>query len=163
MYCQHCGIEYTQKSKYCKHCGGALSSSEKTPVTQPSNLKITGMFLVIAAFALFGLMQVYDNYMKSLRDGVRGTELFVPFLLGLALIGAVALLLVWQLSRVITVFRNQAGQATNQERPTYVEVPPLTNLAAPTDPIRNAVESPSVVEHTTRQMAGVYRAPGAPE
>jgi|SRR5215468_1308428 len=104
MYCQHCGIEYTQKSKYCKHCGGALSSSEKAPVTQPSNLKITGMFLVIAAFALFGLMLVYDFYMKLLRDGAHGKELVVPFLLGLALIGSVALLLVWQLSRVITVF-----------------------------------------------------------
>jgi len=52
MFCQHCGFKRTQKTKYCKNCGGALSSSEKAPVTQPSNLKITGMFLVIAAFAL---------------------------------------------------------------------------------------------------------------
>jgi hypothetical protein len=163
MFCQHCGFQYTQKTKYCKNCGGDLSSSDKAPVTQPSNLKISGMFLVIAAFALFGLMQVYEIYMKTLYAGVRGNELFVPFLLGLALIGAVALLLVWQLSRVITVFRNQVDQVTNQERPIYVEVPPPANLAAPTDPIRNAVESPSVVEHTTRRMAGVYKAPSAPE
>lgn len=154
MFCPTCGFEYTQKTNYCKRCGGNLSSSDKAPVTQPSDLKISGMFLVIAALVLFGLMQVYGNYMKMLYANVRGPELFVPLLLGFTLIGAVALLLVWQLSRVIAVARKQADQAANQERPTFVEVPPLANLITPTDPIRNAVESPSVVEHTTRQMAG---------
>src|SRR5262249_62284469 len=94
MFCQHCGFQYTQKTKYCKNCGGDLSSSDKAPVTQPSDLKISGMFLVIAAFALFGLMQVYSIYMKALYAGVRGDELFVPFPLDLAWTRAVARLLV---------------------------------------------------------------------
>ncbi|MGH9769297.1 MAG: hypothetical protein ACREAB_17875 [Blastocatellia bacterium] len=163
MFCPTCGFEYTQKTNYCKRCGGNLSASDKAPVTQLPGLKITGVFGVIAALVLFGLMQVYNIYMKMLYAGVRGDELFVPVLLGFALIGAVALLLAWLLSRVITVARKQADQAANQERPTFIGVQPQAHLAAPADPIRNAVESPSVVEHTTRQMANVYRAPSAPE
>jgi len=159
MFCQHCGLEYTQKTNYCKRCGGALSSSDQTPAPQQTGLKVTGVFFVIAAFVLFSLMQVYNIYMKMLYAGVRGTELFVPLLLGFTLIGAVALLLVWLLSRMITEPRKQADQVANQERPAYVEAPPLAQGVTSTDPIRNIVESPSVVEHTTRQMAGVYREP----
>jgi len=163
MFCPSCGAESTQKTNFCKRCGGNLSSSDKAPLTQLSGLKITGMFLVIAALVVFGLMQVYGNYMKMLYAGVRGPELFVPLLLGFMLIGAVAFLLVRLLSRVITVAQKQADQAANQERLTFVEVPPLANLAVPADPLRNAVESPSIVEHTTRQMASVYREPRARE
>src|SRR5262245_54542749 len=155
MFCPTCGFEYTQKTNYCKRCGAGLTASDKAPVTQSPNLKISFMFLVIAAFVLISLNQIYGIYMKMLYANVRGHELFIPILLGFALIGAVALLLVWQLSGVITVARKQA------EQPTFIEVQPQTPIAAPADPIRQAVETPSVVEHTTRQMAGVYREPAA--
>ncbi len=164
MFCQHCGFEYTQKTNYCKRCGGNLISSDKAPVIQLPNLKITGVFFVIAAFVLFALMFVYNFYTRMIFAGVRGPELFLPFVLGVALIGMVAALLCWQLSRVIAGFRKQADQAADQERPPLIGVQPQApHLSSPAVPARSAVESPSVVEHTTRQMAGVYRAPGAPE
>lgn len=163
MFCPACGFEYTQKTNYCKRCGGNLSASDKEPVTQLPGLKITGVFFVIAAFVLFSLLQVYNYYMKMLYANVRGIELFVPLLLGFALIGAVALLLVWLLSRVIAVGQKPADQTANQQRAAYGDVPPPGQLAAPTDPIRNAVEPPSVVEQTTRQMASVYRESAARE
>ncbi|HEU0176754.1 MAG TPA: zinc ribbon domain-containing protein [Blastocatellia bacterium] len=150
MFCPTCGFEYTQKTNYCKRCGASLTAADKAPATQSPNLKISAMFLVIAAFVLFSLNQIYGIYMKMLYANVRGPELFIPLLLSFALIGAVALLLVWQLSRVITVARRQA------EQPTFIEVQPQAPLAAPADPIRQAVEPPSVIEHTTRQMAGAY-------
>jgi hypothetical protein len=160
MFCPQCGFEYTQKTNYCKRCGGNLSSSEPAPVTQPSGLKFTGVFLVIAALALFGLMQVYNIYMKMLYAGVRGKELFVPAVLGFVLIGAVTSLLTWLLSRLITSARKQTEQV---ERTAYFEPQPLARIAAPNDPALNVVERPSVAEHTTRQMASVYRNPNAPE
>jgi len=163
MFCQHCGFEYTQKTNYCKSCGGNLTSSDKSPVTQPSSLKVTGVFFVIAALVLFGLMEIYGVYMKMLYAGIRGAELFVPLLLGFALLGAVALLLARLLSWAIAGTRQQMDQTANRARLTYVEVSPLEEPTSPTDPIRNAVESPSVVEHTTRQMSGVSRAPRALE
>lgn len=160
MFCPQCGLEYTQKTNYCKRCGGALSSSDQAPLTQPSGLKFTGMFLVIAALALFGLMQVYNIYMKMLYAGVRGTELFVPVVLGFMLIGGVSFLLAWMMSRLITSTRKQSGQA---ERPGYIEPQPHARIVAPNDPVLNVVERPSVAEHTTRQMAGAYREPQARE
>jgi hypothetical protein len=163
MFCPTCGFEYTQKTNYCKRCGVTLTASDKPPVIQLPTMKITGVFFVIAAFVLFSLMFVYDFYWDMIRQQIRGPELFVPFVLGVGLIGAVAGLLCWQLSRVITVARKQENWATRQEQPTFTEVQPQGRLVAPTDPIRSAVEPPSVIEHTTRQMAGVYREPAARE
>jgi len=163
MFCQHCGFEYKHKTNYCKSCGGNLTSSDNAPVAQLPSLKITGVFFVIAALVLFGLMQIYSVYMRMLYAGVRGAELFVPLLLGFALLGAVALLLARLLSWAIAGSRQQMDQAANRARITYVEVPTLDEPTTPTDPIRNAVESPSVVEHTTRQMARVYKSPAAHE
>src|SRR5262245_2009211 len=163
MYCQHCGFESTQKTNYCKSCGGNLTSPDNAPVIKPSSLKITGVFFVIAAFVLFSLMYVYNFYSSMIYAGLRGPDLLIPFVLGLMLIGLVAGLLSWQLSRVITGARRQDNRAAKQEWPTFMEVQPQAHLASPTDPIRNVVEGPSVVEHTTRQMAGVYRRPNTPE
>ena len=163
MFCPTCGFEYTQKTNYCKRCGGNLTSSEKPPVIQLPALKVTGAFFVIAAFVLFSLMFVYNFYWDMIRREIRGPELFVPLVLGVGVIGAVAGLLCWQLSRLITVARKQEDWAANQERPTFREVQPQGRIIAPTDPTRNAVEAPSVIEHTTRQMAGVYREPAARE
>ena len=153
MFCQSCGFEYAQKTNYCKRCGGNLTSSDKPPVIQMPALKITGVFFVIAAFVLFSLMFVYSFYWDMVRQQIRGPELFVPFVLGIGLIGAVAGLLCWQLSRLITAARKPEHWAEKQERPTFREVQPQGRLVAPADPARSAVEPPSVVEHTTRQMA----------
>jgi len=98
-----------------------------------------------------------------IRGQIRGPEALVPFVLGIALIGAVAGLLSWRLSRVISVTRKQEEWAAKQQQPTLTEVQPQGRRAAPADPLRNAVEPPSVVEHTTRQMAGVNREPAARE
>ena len=157
MFCSTCGFEYTQKTNYCKRCGATLTTSDKPPMIQLPTLKVTGAFLVIAAFVLFSLMFLYNFYWDMIRREIRGPELFVPFVLGVGLIGAVAGLLCWQLSRVITVARKQEDWARKQEQSTFTEVQPQGRLVTPTDPIRSAVEPPSVIEHTTRQMAGTYR------
>jgi hypothetical protein len=98
-------------------------------------------------------MFVYDFYWDMIRREIRGPELFVPFVLGVGVIGAVAGLLCWQLSRLITVARRPEDWAAKQERPAFREVQPQGRFVPPTDPHRGAVEPPSVVEQTTRQMA----------
>ena len=163
MFCPGCGFEYTHKTNFCKRCGGNLTSSDKPPMVQLPALKITGAFFVIAAFVLFSLMFVFEFYEDMVRNQIRGAEALVPFGLGMMLIGAVAGLLCWQLSRVIGVNRKQEDWAAKQQRQSFTEVQPQGRLIAPADPIRSAVEHPSVVEHTTRQMAGVYREPAARE
>lgn len=163
MFCPTCGFEYTHKTNYCKRCGANLTPSDKPPVVQLPALKITGAFFVIAAFVLFSLIFIYDFYEDMMRQGRYGPEALVPFVLGIGLIGAVAGLLCWQLSRVIGATRKQEDWAAKQQRPSFMEVQPQGRLVAPTDPARNAVEPPSVVEHTTRQMAPVDRGPVARE
>jgi hypothetical protein len=121
------------------------------------------MFFVIAAFVLFSMMFVFNFYDRMIRQGVIGPDAFIPFALGIGLIGAVAGLLCWQMSRVIAAARRHEDWSAKQERPTFTEVQPQGRFVSQTDPVRGAVESPSVVEHTTRQMANVYRSPNAPE
>ncbi|HKQ80452.1 MAG TPA: hypothetical protein VJ810_42550 [Blastocatellia bacterium] len=95
--------------------------------------------------------------------GRGGPDAFFPFVFGIALIGAVAGLLSWQLSRVITTARKREDWAAKQGRPIFMDVQPQAHLVTPTDPIRSVVENPSVVEHTTRQMASVHKIPAARE
>jgi hypothetical protein len=76
-------------------------------------------------------------------------------------IGAVAGLLIWQLSRMITA--HQKGERNVIVEKHYIREAPPAQLGAPTDPIQQAVEPPSVVEHTTRQFAGKYREFDAPQ
>jgi hypothetical protein len=163
MFCPTCGFEYTQKTNYCKRCGADLAPSDKPPVIHPPSLRVTGAFFVIAAFVLFSLMFVFEFYEDMVRNQVRGAEALIPFALGVGLIGAVAGLLCWQLSRVIGVTRKQEDWAAKQQRPLFTEVQPQGRFIAPGDPIRNVAEPSSVVEHTTRQMMGVEREPVARE
>lgn len=164
MFCPSCGFEYTQKTNYCKRCGSGLGSSDKTPAPQMPGLKITGVFFVIAAFALFSLIYVFEFYEDMLNRGRGRDEAMIPFVFGIALIGAVVGLLSWQLSRMITTVRRH----TEQDRPMFPAIPTFPTsadvqpqIAAPKDQIPNVIERPSVSEHTTRQMAGRYRGPNA--
>jgi hypothetical protein len=153
MFCPSCGFEYTQKTNYCKRCGAGLTGSDKPPVTQLPTLKITGVFFVIAAFVLFSLILIYDFYEDMVRNQIRGAEALVPFVLGIGLIGAVAGLLCWQLSRLIGATRKQEDWMAKQQ-PSFMEIQPQGRFIAPDDSVRQMVEPSSVVEHTTRQMAG---------
>lgn len=164
MFCSNCGFEYSQKTNYCKRCGAVISVSEKAPGSQFASLKITSVFFVIAAFVMFSLMYVYDFYEDMIRNGIRGDDLIIPFMLGIGLIGVVAILLSWQLSRMITAIRNQPDWSTKpQERISFTEVQPQGRYITPVDAVRNAIENPSIVEHTTRQMARTYQNPPAQE
>jgi hypothetical protein len=74
----------------------------------------------------------------------------------------VALLLIWQLARMVTAFR-RTGQNVTVEKHFIREVPTVQPVA-PTGQIPEAPEASypsSVVEHTTRQMAGVHGEPKA--
>jgi len=75
---------------------------------------------------------------------------------------AVALLLIWQLARMVTTFR-RTGQDKVIEKHFIREVPTIQPVA-PTGQIRESLEANdplSVVEHTTRQIAGFYSEPKA--
>jgi hypothetical protein len=75
--------------------------------------------------------------------------------MSLMFIGAISGLLIWQLARMITAYQ-KGGRNVVVEKHIIREAPPA-QLGAPADQSQQAVEQPSVVEHTTRQFAGKYR------
>jgi uncharacterized protein (DUF983 family) len=155
MFCPSCGFEYTQKTNYCKRCGeslGVTSASDAPKIERP---KLVIMFCAIAAFGVVGMVMALAMLDILLSRGLRGDEFIVPFVMTLMFNGAIAGLLIWQLARMITAYQ-RAGRNVVVEKHYIREAPPA-QLGAATDPLQKAVEPPSVVEHTTRQMAGKYK------
>ncbi len=161
MFCPACGFEYAQKTKYCKRCGESLSVTSVVDAPGIERPKLTTMFCAVAAFGLFGLLSIFFMYTTLAKRGLRGEELILPFMVGMMFTGAITGLLIWQLSRMITAFQKMGQNVIVETR--YIREAPPAQLGAPTDSIQPSVEPPSVIEHTTRQIAGRYRESHAPK
>ncbi len=161
MFCPACGFEYTQKTNYCKRCGESLGTTSVNDAPKMERPKLGLMFCAIAAFGLIGMLTVFTLYSHLASRGLRGEELILPLVAGMMFTGATTALLIWQLARMITAYQKTGRNVVVEKH--YIREAPPAQLAAPTDPIQQAVEPRSVVEHTTRQMANVYRAPNAGE
>src|SRR5215813_13781145 len=159
MFCPSCGFEYTQKTNYCKRCGDSLGVTSVVDAPKVERPKLALMFCAVAAFGIVGLLTIFTLYEDLAYRGLRGDELIIPFVMGLMFTSAIAGLLIWMLARMIAVHQN-TGRNVIVEKHFIRETPP-PQLGAPADPVQHAVEPPSVVEHTTRQMAGVYHEPKA--
>jgi hypothetical protein len=155
MFCPSCGFEYTQKTNYCKRCGeglGVTSASDAPKIERP---KLATMFVAVAAFGIVGMIMALAMLDLLLSRGLRGDEFIVPFVMTLMFNGAIGGLLIWQLARMISAYQKTGRNVVVETR--YIREAPPAQLGAPTDPLQQTVEPPSVVEHTTRQMAGKYK------
>jgi hypothetical protein len=155
MFCPSCGFEYTQKTNYCKRCGESLSVTGVVDAPKMERPKLATMFVAVVAFSVVGMLTVFQMYNILSARGLRGDELILPFMMGMMFTGAIAGLLIWQLSRLITAYQ-KTGRNVVVEKHFIREAPPA-QLGAATDPLQQAVEPPSVVEHTTRQFASKYK------
>ncbi len=169
MFCPSCGFEYTQKTNYCKRCGEDLGLPGVTDAPKKTQPNVTGMFWGVIGFcfaAMMLLLIAYDYFSSknsSRCNGLCGNDKsLLSFVAFFSFV--VAVLLIWQLARMVTAFR-RTEQSKIVEKHFIREAPPIQPVA-PTGQIPEvpkAIEAPSVVEHTTRQMAGVYREPQARE
>ena len=158
MFCPSCGFEYTQKTNYCKRCGEELGVAPQSVETKPQRSQAVGMsFVVVGILGILGLFLNLLSFHVLLGRNADEAAVF-SFVLGLLFVGVVAGFLMRQMSRLITASQ-KSNQAPAQER-IIIREAQAPQLGAPTDPIRGAAEPHSVVEHTTRQMAGVYGEPG---
>jgi hypothetical protein len=158
MFCPSCGFEYTQKTNYCKRCGEELGVAPQGVETKPQRSQAVGMsFVVVGFLGIAGLFLNLLSFHVLLSRHADEAAVF-SFVLGLLFVGVVAGFLMRQLSRLITVSQ-KSSQAPAQER-IIIREAQAPQIGAPTDSIRGAAEPHSVVEHTTRQMAGVYGEPG---
>jgi hypothetical protein len=159
MFCPSCGFEYTHKTNYCKRCGEELNAAPQSAEIKPQRSQATGMaFVVVGFLGIAGLFLNLLSFHVLLGNHVNPKDAILSFALGLMFVGGIAGLLIKQLSRLIAAYQ-KPNQARAQER-VIIREAQAPQIGAPTDPIRGAAEPHSVVEHTTRQMAGVYGEPG---
>jgi hypothetical protein len=152
MFCPSCGFEYTQKTNYCKRCGGNLGFTSTDDAPKIERPKLGLMFVAVAVFGIVGMFTALAVLNNLTGRGLRGDDLLVPFVMTLMFTGGIAGLLVWQLARLITTYQ-KTGRNVVVEKHFIRESPPA-QLGASTGQFQQAVEPPSVVEHTTRQLAG---------
>ena len=148
MYCPTCGAEYAQKLNYCKRCGSNMTTPTNTVEVNIPRPRLTGMFGAVSLFSLIGLIACFVAYTSFVDRGLRKDELYIPFLVGLMFVSGISGLLVWQLSRIVSLFRDAVrtpkieAQPLPQSLPQY-QTPPL---AIPSEPIS------SISEHTTHSF-----------
>jgi len=160
MFCPTCGFEYTQKTNYCKRCGAELNAAPQSVEIKSERFQAIGMsFVVVGFLSIVGLFLNLLSYHALLSRHVDGKDAFLSFALGLLFVGGIAGFLIRQMSRLITA-QQKSNQAPAQER-IIVREAQAPQIGAPADPVWGAAEPPSVVEHTTRQMADVYNEPKA--
>ena len=158
MFCPSCGFEYTQKTNYCKRCGAELNASPQSVEIKPQRFQAAGMsFVVVGFLGIVGLFLNLLSFHVLLSRAVSPGTAFFSFALGLLFVGGIAGFLIRQLSRLITAYQ-KPNQTPAQER-IIIREAQAAQIGAPADPVWGAAEPPSVVEHTTRQMAGVYNEP----
>jgi hypothetical protein len=158
MFCPSCGFEYTQKTNYCKRCGEELGVAHQGVETKPQRSQAVGMsFVVVGFLCIVGLFLNLLSFHVLLGRNADEAAVF-SFVFGLLFVGVVAGFLMRQMSRLITASQ-KSNQAPAQQR-IIIREAQAPQIGAPTDSIGGAAEPQSVVEHTTRQMAGVYGEPG---
>ena len=159
MFCPTCGFEYTQKTNYCKRCGAELNAAPQSVETESQRSQAIGMsFVVVGFLSIVGLFLNLLSFHVLLSGHMLGAAIF-SFALGMLFVGGIAGFLIRQLSRQITA-QQKSNQAPAQER-IMVREAQAPQIGAPADPVWGAAEPHSVVEQTTRQMAGVYNDPKA--
>ena len=160
MFCPTCGFEYTQKTNYCKRCGAELNAAPQSVETKPQRSQAVGMsFVVVGFLGIVGLFLNLLSFHVLLGNHVNPKDATLSFALGLLFVGGIAGFLIRQMSRLITA-QQKSNQSPAQER-IIIREAQAPQIGAPADPVWGAAEPPSVVEHTTRQMAGGYNEPKA--
>ncbi len=126
MFCPNCGAEYAQKINYCKRCGATMTASANNVEVHIPRPRLTGMFWAVSLFSLIGLITCFIAYTSFIDRGLRKDELMIPFIFGLMFVSGISGLLVWQLSRIVSLFRDavHTPKIETQPLPVY-QTPPL--------------------------------------
>ena len=150
MYCPVCGIESTQGLNYCKQCGSNLTVALQTTEPRVGGLRgghfafaLASLSLGTAVVTLGGLGIVLAVVEEMSRQATSGDLPRLILLLGLPMICAISVFLIWQISRLISSSR-QSPAALPQPTRKSVSAYPSLPMAAPV--------ADSVTEHTTRNF-----------
>ena len=153
MFCPSCGAEYTIGLHYCNRCGANLSApatqTERAPISVTKPIIFIG--LAILAITLGGFAAVIEGATKLAHIFQQNDPVVVTILFGMGTIMVVDIMLIVQLSRLISA---ALGQPVS---PNKVASPETAKQLAP--PPANFVPVGSVTDHTTRTLQPTYRQP----
>src|SRR5215475_3973992 len=157
MFCPSCGAESTQKTNFCKKCGANMNPTANTVEVHLPRAGVSGMVWAIAGFSLIGLIASLIM-LGGLSSGPDAPpeRVIAAFVACLMFVFSVAGLLTWQLARLINTYRDAVRQTINKAQ--FEVLPPAPQPQPVYIPAAQS-PGPSIVEHTTRQMAGVYGEP----
>jgi hypothetical protein len=161
MFCPSCGAASAQKTNFCKKCGANMNPAANTVEVHLPRAGVSGMVWAIAGFSLIGLIAslIMLGGLSGPSSDPITERVTIAFIACLTFIFSVAGLLTWQLARLIGAYRDTVRQTINKAQ-FEVSPPPQPQLGY----IPAALSpTPSVVEHTTRQMAGMHGEPQARE
>ena len=154
MFCPSCGTESTGLN-YCNRCGANLTAlMGQTEVIQVSLTKPAVLIGIVVMLLTLGGFGVLIGGARSLAGLARGDDPLIALIfVGMATILTIDILLIRQLSRLITAALNTpkkvVPQATVQQLPRPTATP--------------FIPASSVTENTTRFLENEYRAPVEPQ
>ena len=152
MYCPVCGVESTQGLNYCKRCGSNLTVSLQ-PAEPPAGSGLKGSHFALALASLsvgtavvtLGGLGIVLSFVQDLSHQASAGDLpKLILVLGLPMVCAISILLVWQISRLISVPRQSLGALSRPPRQQANTYAPVQMISPPAD------SGGSVTEHTTR-------------
>jgi hypothetical protein len=165
MFCPSCGAASAQKTNFCKKCGASMNPAANTVEVHLPRAGAAGMVWAIAGFSLIGLIAslIMLGGLSGPGSGYSQEALIFAFVACLTFVFSVAGLLTWQLARLINTYRDAVRQTINKSQFEVLPPPPQPPQPQPVYIQAAHSPAPSVVEHTTRQMAGAYGEPQARE
>jgi hypothetical protein len=156
MYCYSCGIECAAGLSYCNRCGANLNpaglATQVTQVVQVGNLTkpVVALSLTTLGVSLGGLALVFVAAGEIASMHIGQDSVIATIVLGMLFVLITTIMLIRQLSRIITATLQPKAVAPAQPQPP--QFAPAERSArqlanAPPDYI-----TPSVTEHTTRAL-----------
>lgn len=155
MFCPSCGTESTGL-KYCNRCGANLSAlAAPTEIVQVNLTKpalIIGVILAVLTLGGFALLVIGAGMLATVTPAV--DPLIALIFVGLVAILTVDILLIRQLSKIVTAALGSGQSRKSEPTIAAANAPPLPRpSAAPFLP------ASSVTENTTRFLEQSYRPP----
>ncbi len=152
MYCPSCGTESPPELSYCNRCGANLKTI-LTPATVPAKKLVGAAWAISTAITLVtlgGFGMVFAIVLALIGSGMNISEGgMVLILVSLLIILAIDVLLVRQLSRVLSM--PQSSSDAPAARMQNLSEKPVQQISAAREPIS------SVTDHTTRTFEPIYR------
>jgi uncharacterized paraquat-inducible protein A len=154
MYCPVCGVESTQGLNYCKRCGANLTVAFQTTEQPPVGVALKGSHFALALASLsvgtavvtLGGLGIVLSFVQELSHQP-GDLPRLLLVLGLPMVCAISILLVWQIARLISMPRQSLGALSPPPRQQVGPFAPVQMVSPPAD---SGGSGGSVTEHTTR-------------